>query len=58
MRPVAEVEPLGDADGAGAGHEADTEKAQYGVQAKVVLAAIEGDRTIAELAGQFEVHPN
>lgn len=27
-------------------------------KAKVALAAIKGDRTIAELAGEFDVHPN
>ena len=27
-------------------------------KAKVALAAIKGDRTVAELAGQFGIHPN
>lgn len=27
-------------------------------KAKVALAAIKGDKTIAELAGEYEVHPN
>jgi len=27
-------------------------------KAKVAIAAIKGDRTIAEIAGQFDVHPN
>ena len=29
-----------------------------GLQAKVALAAIKGDRTLAQLAEQFDVHPN
>ena len=29
-----------------------------GFKAKVALAAIKGDKTLAELAGQFDVHQN
>ena len=29
-----------------------------GLKAKVALAAIKGDRTLAHLAEQFDVHPN
>ena len=47
--------PLEGADGAGAGHEADTEEASTAFKAKVALAAVRGDRTIAELVSAFGV---
>ena len=52
--------------GAGAGHEADTQEARVGVQGEggaggdpeLAPAEAGGDRTIAELASEFGVHPN
>jgi len=37
-----------------------SKRRNHGAQfrAKVALAAAKGDKTIAELAGQYEVHPN
>jgi transposase len=35
-----------------------TRKHSAGYKAKAALAAIKGDRTIAELASEFGVHPN
>lgn len=29
-----------------------------GIQGEVALAAVKGDRTIAQLAEQFDIHPN
>jgi len=61
MRQVAKVEPCPwkSAGGAGAGHEADTEEAQRGVQGEGGAGGNQGgDRTVAELASEFGVHPN
>jgi transposase len=35
-----------------------TPEPHTGLQGEVALAAIKGDRTLAELAEQFDVHPN
>src|SRR3984893_15144062 len=58
--------PLGSADGAGAGHEADTQEARGGVEGQggaggdqeLARAEAGGDRTVAELASAYGVHPN
>jgi transposase-like protein len=38
--------------------QADTTDPCPGFKAKVALAAIKGDKTLAELAQQYDVHPN
>jgi len=43
---------------AGAGHEAHTEEARRSVQSEGGVGGGKGDRTIAELASEFGVHPN
>jgi hypothetical protein len=45
-------------DNVGAGHEANTEEAQRGIQGQGGAGSDKGDRTIAELASEFGVHPN
>ena len=49
---------LGSAERAGAGHEADTQEARSRVQSEGGAGAIKGDRTVAELASTYGVHPN
>ena len=60
MRQVAKVEPC--PEKARRAREQDMKrirkKHSAGFKAKVALMAIKGDRTIAELAGEFGVHPN
>jgi transposase len=59
MRQLAKVSPAPrKRDSAGAGHEAHTEEAQRSVQSEGGVGGGQGDRTIAELASEFGVHPN
>jgi len=50
--------PLESADSAGAGHEANTEEAQRGVQGEGSVGGGERRPDGAELASHFGVHPN
>ncbi len=45
-------------DRSGTNDETGTADAFTSIQGQVALAAIKGEKTLAELAKQFEVHPN
>jgi transposase len=38
-------------------HGSETQATQRGIQAQVAMAALSGDKTLAELASEFGVHP-
>jgi transposase len=58
MRQLAKVEPCPKAPKAREDMKRRRKKTRRGFKAKVALAAIKGDRTVAELANAFGVHPN